>query len=269
LHAQPVAAVCADRAWLELAGQVSHAAEPFAVLYCPARHAAQGPPSTPVYPAWQRHALASVWAVSAWPECSPQALHAAEPFAVLYCPSGHAAQDPPSTPVYPASQRHALASVCAVSAWPECSPQALHAAEPVASLKRDPAHAAHGPPSGPVWPALHQQRSMRLLPAPDVEFPGHATHALAADAPEAPPYVPALQLAQSAAPPAACVPALQLLHTEADAAEYVPALQLAQSAAPAAANVPAPHAAQLESPALAAYVPALQALHAPAPGAPP
>jgi hypothetical protein len=62
---------------------------------------------------------------------------------------------------------------------------------------------------------------MRLLPAPDVEFPGHGAHALAADAPEAPPYVPA------------------------------------------------PHAAQLESPALAAYVPALQALHAPAPGAPP
>jgi hypothetical protein len=83
---------------LEPAGQAVQAAEPFVFLYWPAAHAAHWPPFAPVYPLKQRHAVACICAVSAWPELAVQVAHGAEPLALLYCPVWQPVQEPPSGP---------------------------------------------------------------------------------------------------------------------------------------------------------------------------
>ena len=47
---------------------------------------------------------------------------------------------------------------------------------PDASLYVPASHAVHGPPLGPVYPAMHSQSPLASLPAGDVELAGHAVH---------------------------------------------------------------------------------------------
>lgn len=54
--------------------------------------------------------------------------------------------------------------------------QDAHAAEPVAFLKLPMAHAVHGPPSAPVYPALQTQSLRAVLPAGEPLFAGQAAH---------------------------------------------------------------------------------------------
>jgi hypothetical protein len=109
------------------APQPVHAAEPMSVLYVPATHAEQEPPSDPVYPLLQRQWVAAALplgelesarhAVQVVAEAAPtaaenalaaQAVHAAEPEPALYFPATHSAQVSPSSPVAPALQVQAV-----------------------------------------------------------------------------------------------------------------------------------------------------------------
>lgn len=90
LQRQTLLAVCAIKAWLEFARQSLHAAEPLMFLYCDARHAEQGPPSSPVYPGLHIQVVADVCADKAWPRFSGQGVHPADPLVDLYVEGGHA-----------------------------------------------------------------------------------------------------------------------------------------------------------------------------------
>ncbi len=59
---------------------------------------------------------------------------------------------------------------------------------------------AHGPPSGPVCPALHLQSVEELLAFHDVECAGHAAHVLEVSAAVAAEYVPRWQDVHAADP---------------------------------------------------------------------
>jgi len=50
----------------------------------------------------------------------------------------------------------------------------VHAAEPLLALYSFATHATHGPPSGPVYPALHRQLATDVAPAELDESVGHA-----------------------------------------------------------------------------------------------
>ena len=117
-----------------------------------------------------------------------------------------------------------------------------------------------------------------MLPAPatDVEFPGHATHALALAAPTALLYVLTPQSAQTLAPAPENVPAPQDVHELSDgapvAAENFPAMHckqaLAADAPVATLYRPTPHSAQTlaaVAPVAAEYLPAPQSVHAAVP----
>ncbi len=129
----------------------------------------------------------------------PQSVHAAEPVATLYFPATHAMHAPPSGPVKPTLQvqlaaveqpvhdapelavqaRHAAAAVAPAVAEYFAAAQSVHAAEPVATLYFPATHAAHGPPLGPVYPALQSatiQAALDVLATGDVEPAGHAVH---------------------------------------------------------------------------------------------
>ena len=54
----------------------------------------------------------------------------------------------------------------------------MQAAEPVLFLYIDAAHAAHGPPSGPVFPTLHRQPAERVLPLAEEAFAGQLVQAV-------------------------------------------------------------------------------------------
>ena len=113
-----------------------------------------------------------------------------------------------------------------------------------------------------------------MLPAPatDVEFPGHATHALAFAAPTALLYVLTPQSAQTLAPAPENVPAPQDVHELSNgapvAAENFPAAhceQVLAADAPVAAEYrPTPQSAQtlaLVAPVADEYLPAPQSVH--------
>jgi hypothetical protein len=163
----------------------------------------------------------------------------------------------------------------------------------VASSNAPPEHATHASWLGVCRnPGAHQHSSMPPAPATDVEFAGHAAHALA---PTALLYVPAPHSVQTLAPaaaenapaahgaqalaaaaPAAAenVPAAHDTHAlstaEPAAAEYFPAPQATQvlaTEAPAAAeNIPAAQSVHATEPAPVLYFPATHALHAPPSG---
>ncbi len=121
--------------------QSAHAALPVTILYFPATHVAQTPPSAPVLPALQ---------VQAAPD---------EPPAGEFAPAGHGSHVPallaPVTPEYvPARQRVQLLG-------------------PATVLYVPVAHAVHRPPLGPVYPALQAQFVCDPLLAPANEFAGH------------------------------------------------------------------------------------------------
>ncbi len=150
-------------------------AAPVAVEYLPAAQSVQAVSLVDLYlPAGQ-----STHAVLAAGELEPagQAVQAAEPFVFLNLPASHSAHGPPSAPVYPWKQIHAVLSVRAVSAWPELAAQVAHGAEPLLGLYAPAGQAAHGPPFGPVYPALHWQSAAASLPGGLALKAGHASHA--------------------------------------------------------------------------------------------
>ena len=53
----------------------------------------------------------------------------------------------------------------------------MHSAGPIASLNVFTAHGAHAPPFSPVYPGLHWQDVIIVLPAREVASPGHNEHA--------------------------------------------------------------------------------------------
>ena len=228
--------------------QTLHAAEPLAFLKRDAAHAAHGPPSGPECPLKHRHAALSVCAVCAWEELAGQAVHGAEPGPGLYSPGAQAGHAPPSGPVCPASQTQLLASVLPLTEL-EFSGQALQAAESARGLYFPGTHCTQESFVGVFWkPALHQQRSKRLVPATDVEFAGQALQAAESARGL---YFPGTHCTQESFVGVCWKPASHKQRSM----RLVPATDV---------ELPG-HAAQLESPELAAYVPAPQALHAPEP----
>jgi len=193
------------------AGQAIHALEPAIVLYWPAAHAVQTPPSGPVYPALQEQSAIAELDAAAFAfaghalhvddafaptateyVASPQSVHTALPVPVLYLPATHAKHAPPSAPVYPALQVQAVpdeppagefapagqlvqtvALLAPVTAEYVPAEQLTHALDPVAVLYFPAAHAEHTPPLGPVYPALHAQSVCDPLLAPANAFAGH------------------------------------------------------------------------------------------------
>jgi hypothetical protein len=94
--------------------------------------------------------------------------------------------------------------------------QAVHAAVPVDALYLPASHAVHGPPFGPVAPALQVQFVKAALPAGELEFDGQALHVEFAEAPTAVEYVPAPQSVHSAAPVKALyLPGMHAAHVHA------------------------------------------------------
>jgi hypothetical protein len=125
--------------------------------------------------------------------------------------------------------------------------QSVHAVLPLIVLYFPATQAVHGPPFGPVNPALQAVDTQAVtdeLPLGEVEPAGHARHALAPAAgayapttqfvqtvallpPVTPEYVPAEHAKQPGAPTTAeYVPGGQFVHPPPDT--YVPAAQLVQ-----------------------------------------
>ena len=115
-----------------------------------------------------------------------QLLHATAPDSALYDPVGHTLHVPPLKPVKPAL--HVQSEAASLPAG-ELDPagQLLHAptpdeilnlpegqllqtSAPGSALNVPAAQGAHGPPSGPVKPALHVQADREELPAGESEF---------------------------------------------------------------------------------------------------
>ena len=117
---------------------------------------------------------------------------------------------------------------------------------PVTFLYLPGTHSEHGPPFGPVAPALHTHAVTTELDTAEFELSAHATQTSDAFAPTIPEYVPALQLVHALAP--ACVenvPAGQYVHTVDEftpgTLEYMPTVQFEQTCAKESANLPTPH----------------------------
>ena len=134
----------------------------------------------------------------------------------------------------------------------------LHSAEPLTPLYVPGAHAAQGPPCGPVKPRRQWQFATVLLPAAESECAGHAWHVDSAVAPTAAEYLPAPHLVHvdSAVAPTA--------------AEYLPAPHLVQfvdDVAPVNDEyLPASQSEHAELPFTALYLPATQISHHSPPG---
>jgi hypothetical protein len=90
----------------------------------------------------------------------------------------------------------------------------VHAPEPVALFHVPVGHGEHGPPSGPVWPALHVQMLDALQPLHDApELVAHATQVPASVAPVVVEYVPAAQSVHTILPVAILyLPATHVVH---------------------------------------------------------
>ena len=58
------------------------------------------------------------------------------------------------------------------------APQSVHASDPVDTLYFPASHAVHGPPTGPVDPALQVQFVKAELPAGELEFVGQSLHVM-------------------------------------------------------------------------------------------
>jgi hypothetical protein len=181
---------------------------------------------------------------------------------------------PPPSPLWPALQAHVLSAVLPGG---ECeftgqlkqeptaeaakvveyapAPQSRHVEAPVIILYFPASHAAHLPPSGPVYPGLHRQLVRRLLPLGETEYSGQLWHNSTSAEPKTALYVPAPQ-------------SVQLLAAEAPVLRrYLPAPQSVQLIAVEAPvlrrYLPAPQSVQLlaaEAPVLVRYLPASQSV---------
>mgnify|MGYP007083791800 CR=1 FL=1 len=77
--------------------------------------------------------------------------------------------------VFCAHDRHTLATAPTVGEYCPAT-QLLHAADPNTILYFPATHEVHGPPSGPVEPALQVQSVETKLPVRELEFAGHCMH---------------------------------------------------------------------------------------------
>ncbi len=148
--------------------------------------------------------------------------------------------------------------------------QAVQAADPIDALYFPAAHAVHGPPSGPEYPALQVQFAKAELPVGELEFDPQSVHGADPDdalyfpdthaghVPPSGPVLPALQM-QLVQLAKAALPTGELefdgqfegqvMHVEITeaptAVEYVPAPQSVQAADPVAIlYFPATHVVQ-------------------------
>lgn len=71
---------------------------------------------------------------------------------------------------------------------------------PITFLYLPGTHKEHGPPFGPVAPALHTHAVITELPKTELELSAHAIQTSDAFAPTTPEYVPAPQFVQAAVP---------------------------------------------------------------------
>jgi hypothetical protein len=78
--------------------------------------------------------------------------------------------------------------------------QPVHDPLPLKSLYVPAPHASHGPPFGPVYPALQTQAVTTVLRLGELEFAGHVKQLVTAEAPVEAEYLPAAQLVHPALP---------------------------------------------------------------------
>ena len=151
----------------------------------------------------------------------------------------------------------------ALSSPPLHSPdkQLLQAPAPGCALCLPAAHAAHGPPSGPVEPALHVQFVEAVLPSGELDLAAHAVHA---SLPDAALYLPDTH-AEHAPPSGPSYPGLQVQAVSAalPAAELEFSGQDEHALAPAPEKVPAPHSSHSAIPSPAVCLPATHTSHPP------
>jgi len=136
---------------------------------------AVAPLKSEYFPAPQsKHVLSAVAPLKSEYFPAPQSVHASLPLPALNLPAAQSTHAPPSGPVEPALQTHAVAAALpareaelAGHAWHVASAvapaaseylpasQSVHSALPVPALNLPAAQSTHAPPSGPVEPALH------------------------------------------------------------------------------------------------------------------
>ena len=125
----------------------------------------------------------------------------------------------------------------------------MHIALPVVDLYFPAAQAAHVPPSGPVYPALHVQAVTAELCPRALVLTGHCKHVVAAVTPT---YFPSRQLVHAVAPATENCPAAHEVHVG------VP-VTFVDVPAPAE-NFPATHETHAEAPVSFVYSPGTQSL---------
>jgi len=99
------------------------------------------------------------------------------PLPSLYVPGAQEVHGPPSSPMYPASQRQWVI-LLERSSERECAGHAEQLAEPLTSLYVSRAHPSQSPPSGPVNPRSQVQEESAALPSRDHAWRGHGICAL-------------------------------------------------------------------------------------------
>lgn len=152
--------------------------EPREDLKNPIEQRLQGPPSEPVYPALHLQSVGATAPIPRVVALPTQRAHEIEPVEDLYWLGGQALHGLPSEPVYPALHLQSVEAVAPAANAELLTLHPKHAADPVAVLYCVLRHGLQGPPSDPVYPALHLQAVVVVLPVPAVvEFPVHSKHA--------------------------------------------------------------------------------------------
>lgn len=113
---------------------------------------------------------------------APHGVHAAAPVTVLYVSGGHAAHG--SGPEYPAWHTQGVEFEPELASTSMLGGHLVHAALPREALYPPTPQDRHGPPAGPVAPALQMQSVRLVLARGPSEFSGHAAQAVPS------PYVP-------------------------------------------------------------------------------
>jgi hypothetical protein len=121
-----------------------------------------------------------------------QSVHSALPICALNVPAPHARHGPPSGPVYPllhtqtaldppdcefAGQlEHAPTDVAPATLENVFAEQFRHTDVPITVLYFPGTHSAHGPPFGPLAPALQVHACRAELPRTELDISGQLTH---------------------------------------------------------------------------------------------
>ena len=103
------------------------------------------------------------------------------------------------------------------------APQFVQGTLPVTDFQVPATQGRHGPPFAPLYPTLHKQLLLAVLPAAELELPGQLKQVVLSTAMTVAEYWPTRQLMQVLATVAPCVP------------KYLPAPQAVQAALPVTA----------------------------------